>query len=614
MDFFEHQTLARRRSAWLALAFLAAAGTTVAAVALLAGIAWLLAAPRLGMPGAAPTGLASVPDAVYAWSAGLALAVVGIATLRRLWALTDAGPAVARMLGARPLAPDSSEAGEQRLRNVVEEMALAAGAPVPRIYVIDGEPAINALAAGHNPRHAAIVVTDGALAQLTRDELQGIAAHEMSHIVHGDMRLNVRLVALLGGLGALGELGLWLLRGSFASGRRRGGLPQLAAGLGLLAVGSAGVLAGRVLRAGIAREREFLADASAVQYTRNPAGIGGALQRIRLAGAARLRARHHETVAHMLFGGDGAGGPRRWLASHPPIDARIARVFRVSDARFAPLPPARQPPPGTPARAPAAADPLLAAAGTVSAAGLALTHAWLERLPEGLRAAARRPERVAGLICALLLDAEPQLRATQLGSVRTHLGEEMAERTERLAGLLAQLPRHEHLPLLELCLPALQDLEGDAVRALPGALEALLAADGRVSQYEYLLYALAWRALPGRRRHAGRATLAALAAQCQLALSSIAATAQAPSAAFAAGWSLLGLDPAAPIAPALIHPQTLARALDDLARLRPAHLARLARGCAAVALHDGTVPPLQAAALHTVCATLDVPLPPLLTA
>lgn len=608
MDFFDHQERARRRSLVLLAAFLATVTATVGAVALVTGLAVVWAGAYFGAPAVA--NLREVPWPVYAWAAGLAAAVVGIATARRMAELSGAGDAVAHLVGARALAPDTTHPARQRLRNVVEELAIAAGTPVPRLYLMDDEPAINAFAAGSSPRGAVLAVTAGALEHLTRDELQGVVAHEFSHIVHGDMRLNVRLIGLLGGVGAVGELGMWLVRGAFGR-RGRLGLPQLLGGAVLAAVGSAGVLVGRVARAAIAREREFLADASAVQYTRNPAGIGGALQRIAAGPGSALLARRAPVLSHMLFGGDGHAGLARLLDSHPPLATRIARIFRVSDARYAPRPAPRPAVPNT-APAPVRIAGMQAAIGTLTAPDLAAAHALLDGLPEALRSAARAPERIAGLVCALLLDADPRVRATQTALVSTALGDEMAERMARYAGALATVPAHRHLPLIELCAPGLGGLQAAQARSLEGLLTRLVAANGRTGQFEYLLFCLVWRCLPGRAgpaRRGGPVPLEAARAQCQLVLSAVAHAGTQGDAGFAAGWAQLGLGPSAPIAPGLINPTSLARALEHLAALRPAHLARVVRACVAAVLHDGQIDVAESDVLGGVCAALDAPLP-----
>src|SRR5882672_7889624 len=223
--------------------------------------------------------LQQVPRSVYVWSTLATLLVIGWGTASRLYQLSGGGVAVADLIGARHVKRD--EPAERRLLNVVEEMALASGITVPLVFVMDDQHAINAFAAGYSPNEATVIVTRGALEQLNRDELQGVVAHEFSHILNGDMRLNVTLVGVIAGIVLFGSLGAAMMTGgrSESRGDDRGGgfdFRVFLLGLALWIIGSIGVFAGRLIKAVIARQREFLADASAVQFTRNPDGIGGA--------------------------------------------------------------------------------------------------------------------------------------------------------------------------------------------------------------------------------------------------------------------------------------------------------------------------------------------------
>ena len=230
--------------------------------------------------------------------------------------MAKGGSAVAESLGGRLVNPNTTDPDERKLRNVVEEMAIAAGVPVPKIYVLDEEEGINAFAAGHTPSDAAIGVTRGCMNLLKRDELQGVIGHEFSHILNGDMRLNLRLMGIIFGILCLAVIGRVLLytRG----GKDRNPLPLL--GLALIVIGGIGVFFGRLIQAAVSRQREFLADASAVQFTRNPAGLSGALQKIggcRLA--ARIRSRRG-SQPHVLRQRPGQIVPRR--DGHPSAAGR----------------------------------------------------------------------------------------------------------------------------------------------------------------------------------------------------------------------------------------------------------------------------------------------------
>ncbi len=192
---------------------------------------------------------------------------------------------MARSLGGTRIGRDTTDFKRKRLHNVVEEMSIASGVPMPEVYVLEQERSINALAAGHTPANAAVVVTQGALDTLSRDELQSVVAHEFSHVLNGDMRPNVQLMGWLFGLLVVALIGRTLLR--CAPRGRRGALAVMVAALAVMILGYAGLFFARLLQAAVARQRERLADASSVQFTRNPGGLRGAL--LKVAGLPEVR-------------------------------------------------------------------------------------------------------------------------------------------------------------------------------------------------------------------------------------------------------------------------------------------------------------------------------------
>ncbi|MEC9340031.1 MAG: M48 family metalloprotease, partial [Pseudomonadota bacterium] len=349
MDFFAAQDQARRLTWRLVLLFLAAVAAIVAGVNFIAALGVMAAGPQFG---AAPVAhWRELSPALYGWVTLATLLIIGGGTLYRIWQLAEGGAAVARMMGARRVAPDTGDPDERRLMNVVEEMAIASGTPAPGVYLLEDERSINAFAAGYSPGEAIVAVTRGCMEQLSRDELQGVIAHEFSHILNGDMRLNIRLIGILNGILVIGAIGMALLRGASVGSRRRryrsdrrsggGVIAVLLLGAGLTAVGYAGVLAGRLIKAGVSRQREYFADASAVQFTRDPNGIAGALRKIRAHRlGSRVHNRYAEELSHMFFGPVYRLGFGGLLATHPPLDERIARI----DPSFSP---AHEPPVGS---------------------------------------------------------------------------------------------------------------------------------------------------------------------------------------------------------------------------------------------------------------------------
>lgn len=334
MDFFEAQDVARRRTRLLVILFVAA---VVLIILIIYIVVHYLRGPRPGEV---------IDPVLLAVVAGGVVLLVGTGSGYRTLQLRRGGPAVAELLGGRRISPTTTDPAERRLVNVVEEMAIASHIPVPAIYVLDNEEGINAFAAGHSPTDAAVTVTHGTLQALTRDELQGVIAHEFSHIFNGDMRLNLRLMGLLFGILLLAVLGRILLytgpRGAYRGGtnRRGGGGGQIVLiGLALLLVGYIGVFFGRLIQAAISRQREYLADAAAVQFTRNPQGIAGALKKIgaslEAGGPGAQIANAHAEEANHLFFARGIGGlATRLFASHPPLVERIRRIDPTFDGHF----------------------------------------------------------------------------------------------------------------------------------------------------------------------------------------------------------------------------------------------------------------------------------------
>ncbi|MGB7481713.1 MAG: M48 family metallopeptidase, partial [Burkholderiaceae bacterium] len=344
MDFFGQQEQARRQSRTLVLLFALAVILIVVCVNLALALLWIWAN---GEPLSAAH---QYPRGFFATNTVVTVALIGTGTLIQSWNLRDGGDAVARMAGGRPVAPATTEPSERRLLNVVEEMALASGIACPRVYLLDKEEAINAFAAGHTPNQAAIAVTRGAVTRLSRDELQGVVAHEFSHILNGDMRLNVNLIGVLFGIQMIAGFGRTLMDFGARVWARRGRdekgpplqLVLMAVGAVLFVIGYIGIFFGRLIKAGVSRQREFLADASAVQFTRNPDGIGGALRKIGGLGrkgglGSRIGHPNAEQLSHLFLGAALPRFAHGWLATHPPLAERLRRIYgRVMEPLDAP--------------------------------------------------------------------------------------------------------------------------------------------------------------------------------------------------------------------------------------------------------------------------------------
>ena len=632
MDFFRAQDRARRLTGRLVLLLLlAVAGLIVVASVLVALAVVLFDGQRMG---ADPLARALEPELFGLVALGV-VAVVAIGGLIRHLQLRAGGSVVAEALGGRLLNADTRDAAERQLLNVVEEMAIASGMPVPAVYLLE-DAAINAFSAGHEPHDAAIGVTRGAIEHLDRDRLQGVIAHEFSHILHGDMRLNLRLVALLHGILVIGLVGRLLLRGAAAGGRgrrsRRGGGGHVALfGLGaaLMLVGYAGTLCGNLIKAAVSRQREFLADASAVQYTRNPEGIGGALQTLaayRLG--SRLMAPQAAEFSHLYFG-NGVRHFSRWTATHPPLEARIRRVLPRWDGSlpepFAPTPkaPPVQPAAATGQQVPgqealghalggaALAGAVVASVGRPDAESLASARRRLAHLDARLLDAAHQPCAARALVYGILMGADPASREAQRQVLAHQSLPEVRHELALLEAPLTTLTPGDRLPLIELALPVLRQLSAAQFARFRQCLAGLMAAETAPGPLQWALHRLVLTGIEGERRVRGDRHLGDLAGPLSLLLSTLARAgqdspeAQAASldqASRALGVSLdrVGEAPSA---------ADLDWALGRLVRLARPERAPLLAAMVCCVEHDGHIAPEEAELLRAVAWTLGCPLP-----
>src|ERR1035441_677516 len=328
MDFFAHQDQARKHTKLLVVYFVIAVACIIASV-YLASLVIFFGTQSQQKPGNPTPEIVLWNPKLFFYAMLGTLGVVIVGSLYKTAELAKGGSAVAESLGGRLISPAPTNPDERKLRNVIEEMAIASGVPVPKIYVLDEDEGINAFAAGHAPGDAAIGVTRGCMTLLNRDELQGVIGHEFSHLLNGDMRLNLRVMGVIFGILCLAVIGRILLY----SRSRRGKNPLMLLGLALIIIGAIGTFFGRLIQAAISRQRENLADASSVQFTRNPAGLSGALQKI--GGVGSLIESPHAGEANHIFFSDGLGKPFfRMMATHPPLAQRIRAIDPSWDGKF----------------------------------------------------------------------------------------------------------------------------------------------------------------------------------------------------------------------------------------------------------------------------------------
>jgi Zn-dependent protease with chaperone function len=649
MDFFEAEGRAKRRTARLLVLFgLAVAGTVLAGYLATAFV--LRASNTAGYGRRAyaynPGGYGD-RETTGLWQPGLflgvsacTLAVIGLASLYKWSEFSAGGSAVAESVGGRRVDPHTTDPKEHQLLNVVEEMAIASGTSVPAVYILDGEPGINSFAAGLTSSDAVVTVTRGALQKLSRDELQGVIAHEFSHILNGDMRMNVRVSAIIFGIlviGLAGRAALWGMRGGVRGRGNNGVLVVLGLGLALMVVGYIGYFFGRLIQASLSRQREYLADASAVQFTRNPGGVTGALKKIGgYAIGSSLDTHRAAGISHFFFAQAFASNFGGLWATHPPLEARIRAIDPAFDGTF-PEPPevvdvAREPwsrVPHMPAQAPSPSPQaaaafgaaLAAAAGTLSPEAAAGAQSLLAQVPASLRTAARSPHDAPILVYGLLLHDDPAVRRGQLASIASGEGGEALHTLEQLEPALRQLRPEHKLPVLQLTLPALKALPQSALGSFAGTLDTLVRAGGAVTPFEFALQRIVLRTLAVSRDPGTAVTqiysFQAVADEISVVLSALAhassANADEASRAFAEGAAQLKLvqDRIAFLPEAGCGMGQLDAALGKLATSSGPIKQRLLMAAAHVVSADGVILTEESELLRAIAASLDVPVPPL---
>ncbi len=621
-DFFRQQEEARGRTRLLLVLFCCAVVVVIGLTYMLHGFITLWGnkvwAPSLTL------------------SAAIAGGIIGAGSGFKLLQLSGGGATVARDLGGRQLDHSSRDPDERKLLNIVEEMSLASGVPVPQVWVMDHEDGINAFAAGHNTSDAVIGVTRGCMTALNRDELQGVIAHEFSHILNGDMKLNLRLIGVVYGILVIAIIGGGIFR---VAARMRGGeknspqLPLMALGGALYVIGYAGVLLGRLIKSAVSRQREFLADASAVQFTRNPEGIAGALMKIGGASyGSRLKSAHAEEASHMMFGNI-VSSVTSLFATHPPLTDRIKAIMPNWDGKFvAPAPPrAGQSRPQPKARPPMPAPWQMAAAaiaatpqsvvdrvGKLSAADIENAARLREALPQELLDLLCDPAGAQAVVFGLLISGD---ESTEEG-VLARLTDEQTLHAARQTAVHVESWHSMHaIALLDLAMPALRRLTPDEYLRFTGILDALIASDQQIDLFEFMLQSVMRRHLDRWFRMSMPAKPAFRSFQQLLpelesllsAVSSIGSdTPEKALDALAAGQALLaeyGVHLTLQSRPVSL--EDVGAALEKFDAASPMLKKQLLMTCAAVSTRDGQITSEEAEMLRAIADTLDCPMPPM---
>jgi Zn-dependent protease with chaperone function len=664
MDFFEAQAHAKKRTNRLVVLFALAVIGTIAAEYFAAIFLFSAVQDRAHRHHGYYDNSNYETDATPAFSlwqpnvfSGVALGtlvIVGCASLYKWSQMRGGGAVVAESVGGRRIEPNSTDLAERRLLDVVEEMAIASGVPMPAVYVLDDEPAINAFAAGLTTADAVVTVTRGTLDKLTRDELQGVIGHEFSHILNGDMRLNLKLAAILFGILVIGLAGrgiLWSLRNVRVRDKNgTGGIALIVViGLALMIIGYIGYFFGRLIQAAVSREREFLADASSIQFTRNPAGIGGALKKIGgYALGSSLDTHRAAEIGHFFFAQAFTSSFTTIWDTHPPLDQRIRAIDSQWDGKFfvppekvdivhTPFPRRLPAAPVTSASSPPVLRSLgvggspfafrligaaaaVASIGTLTADAITGAQNLLDGLPPPLLAAARDPQQAPALIYGLLLNADATVCDQQRSIVATRAGADTIHMLDELAPAIAKVDLEHKLPLVQLASPALRQLPPTALAPFFDTLDQLIHVHGQVDTFEFALQKILRRNLAlGQQPSMGQQIFSfeAMAGEINVVLSALAHASsddeQAATAAFAAGATQLKMleGKLSLLATGACAAEQLDAALDHLAMAALPIKQRLVTAAAHVVSADGVILIGEAELLRAISASLDVPMPPL---
>ncbi len=615
MNFFEHQDRARQNTQQLIGLFSLSIAVMIVAI-YIATLFLFRMAPRIWWH-----------SGLFLYVAGITIIAIALGSLYKIAYLRQGGSVIAQELGGRLLLPETADEQGRQLLNIVEEMAIASGISVPEVYLLERETSINAFAAGFTPNDAVIGVTRGSLQHLNRNELQGVIGHEFSHILNGDMRLNLRLVGLLHGILFIyltGEL-LWRLRGGSRDDK---GLPLWAFGLILMAIGGIGLFCGRLIKAAVSRQREFLADACAVQFTRNPNGLTGVFQKLQQMDS-RLISPGAEAASHMFFGN--ALNPSFWedmFSTHPPLAERIRRLGGVNISNSAPIRHHTRSQEsltmGFAGGINATPEQVVNQVGTVAPEHFAHAQRLLSGLPESLRLGVQQQESAMAIVLALALDTENlEIQKRQIAWLREVQPGDLVEKTLELSGEISQLDPSIRLPLVDLTIPALRQNSPKECQRLCKCVHGLVKASGNLSLWDFVLQLILWHRLqpcinPTSAIAVEFTTIEQIWPDSILILSILARVGHSePDAiAYAFRSGVFRLPKAGeqekPDTPLPCNFSELKKSIERLQLASPKLKQAVIDACAHTVLLDNKVTPKEADLLRAIAMTLDCPIPPFL--
>jgi len=641
MDFFEQQDKARGLSGYLFLLFGFAVICIIISIFCLASIA-------VGFERDLAA-LAWTFELAVISTIGTVIAVFIASCVRISW-LSQGGKVVAESMGGKRLNQSTKDPLSRQVLNVVEEMAIASGTPVPPVYLMD-EQGINAFAAGYSPRDAVIGVTRGCATKLNRDQLQGVMAHEFSHILNGDMRINIRLTGIIFGIVFLASIGRMLTNVAYISGGRRrngkdgGGGALVIMGIGLLIIGGIGGFFGAMIRASISRQREFLADASAVQFTRNPDGIAGALKRIGgYSHGSKLQSAGAQEFSHMFF----SSGISSMFATHPPLPIRIKRIdpnwknaYPDTDKISATASQSSQvsgvsgftgaSTDGSTSQSQApfqnqagqqerahSAQTFLKSEGKIDDEKLAQVRSLIASIPASLIEQAKEPFSARCLLFALLLDNKNQeTRKRQAQMIEQKAEEGTLHQTEKIEPLLSNLSCEQKLVLVEESRPAISELSRNQFSVFQTLIVQLIGADESIDLFEWCLHKVIefdfGKQHYPRQLH-GRASLRSRISDCAVILGALSHYGQDgadPKPAFNKG--MQALDRSGQIklpASQDCGLSSMDKAIERLNKLSASEKRSLIDACACTIDHDGKTTDIEIQILRGIACALSCPLGP----
>ncbi|RYY74145.1 MAG: peptidase [Gammaproteobacteria bacterium] len=644
MNFFEQQDLAHRNTKRLVILLCLAVISLIAITTLLFATTFYYMEQNTHRY-LNSTGLWNGITQAMSWKmlGGISVSVcvvIFLGSFYKLIQLSSGGRVVAESLGGRPINTLNAVGDEKKILNVVEEMAIASGTPVPPVYIIEDE-AINAFAAGHTPQDAVIGVTRGCIRVLNRDELQGVIAHEFSHIFHGDMKLNLRLVALLNGILLLGLIGEFLLRssggGSSFRSNKKNPAAMMGLGIGLLIIGYAGTFFGKLIKAAVSRQREFLADASAVKFTRNPDGIAGALKKLGgYVGGSQMDAAHASEFSHMFFG-EGVSSLFNAMATHPPLAERIKRIDPRWDGNFSRIDVYEQvensyieegrlsddstfefTSPKTPIEFVASVNQVLESIGTPTQSHLAYAQQTLNSISDDIHQAAHNPWEAQALMLGLLLDKNSDQQTAQWNLLGKLFSEQQLQLLKPLALHSSLLEIQLRLPLVELSLPALKNLSFQQYQLFKTAMTGLIRADGRIDLMEWSLFRIITHNLETKKSSNRLVDLNQLQQEARVLLSVIAnagtKSRDAAEAAFNSSKLIMGFTDATLMSESDYSMIDLDLAVTRLNCVKPLQKPKLLKAMIQCVLADQHVSAVEAELFRAIADALDCPVPPLIVA